>query len=32
MNALADFGIQKAMDDYWKEDSKELDMVRLLRR
>ena len=31
MNALADIGIQKAIDNYWDKDSKELNMVDILK-
>ena len=32
MNALADIGIQKAIDNYWDKDSKELNMIDILKK
>jgi hypothetical protein len=31
MNALADIGIQKAIDEYWNKNSKELYIDQLLQ-
>ena len=32
MNALADIGIQKVIDNYWDKDSKELNMIDILKK